>query len=78
MDTLTVEQVDGQLLKLIDSATKNLKQFRVTSQEGTVIILPEETYDNLIVTLELLSTPGLMETICNGSVTSRQDFLNHT
>jgi len=51
------------LLEYIRAATQNNQQFCVTSEEGNVILLPEETYQNILVTLEFLSTPGLMQNI---------------
>jgi antitoxin YefM len=61
MQTLTAQEAHAQFLKLIELSVQDNLQFRITSPEGTVIMVPEETYDNLMVTLELLSTPGLME-----------------
>ncbi len=60
MNTFTAEEASQNLLKLIQLAQQDNSQFRISSEEGTVIILSEETYQNLMVTLELLSTPGLM------------------
>lgn len=63
MDTLTAQEAQNQLPQLIECAAKDLRQYRITSTEGNAVLLPEETYQNLVVTLELLSTPGLMERI---------------
>lgn len=63
MDTLSAEEARDQLTKLIELAAKDHRHFRITSADGSVIVLPEETYDNLLVTLELLSTPGMMESL---------------
>ncbi|CAF23219.1 MULTISPECIES: type II toxin-antitoxin system Phd/YefM family antitoxin [Candidatus Protochlamydia] len=60
MNTLTAEEARQNLSGLIAIAQQDNIQFKITSEEGTVIILSEETYQNLLVTLELLSTPGLM------------------
>lgn len=61
MDTLTADEARENFRSIIQSASQELRRFRITSEEGSVVLLPEETYDNLLVTLELLSTPGLME-----------------
>jgi antitoxin YefM len=61
METLTAEEAAQNLLKLIALVHQDGRQFRITAEEGTVILLSEETYQNLIVTLELLATPGLMK-----------------
>lgn len=61
METITADELREQTLSVIERSTKDLRQFMVTSSQGSVVILPEETYNRLIVTLELLSTPGLLE-----------------
>ncbi len=63
MKTLSVEEAKQQLETLIASSMNDHDHFRVTSDEGTVVMIPEETYNNIIVTLELLSTPGLFDSI---------------
>jgi len=60
MEMLTAEEAAPKLIKLISSAHQDGHQYRITSEEGTVVLLSEETYQNLIVTLELLATPGLL------------------
>lgn len=60
METITIQEAKRDLSKLIALAVVEQQQFRIASEEGAVIMLPEETYQNLVVTLELLSTPGLM------------------
>lgn len=61
METLTAEEASQNFLKLVALAHQNGQQYRITADEGTVVLLSEETYQNLIVTLELLATPGLMQ-----------------
>lgn len=61
METVTAEEAAKNLAKLIASAHQDGHQYRITADEGSVVLLSEETYQNLIVTLELLATPGLMK-----------------
>ena len=61
MDTLTAQEAQDKLLRLVECAAKDLQQYRITSSDGNAVLLPEETYQNLVVTLELLSTPGLLD-----------------
>lgn len=61
METISADELINQLNDVISRSTKELQQFRITAPEGTVVLLPEEMYDRLVVTLELLSTPGLLE-----------------
>lgn len=63
METLTVEEAAQNLIKFVRLAHQDSRQFRITTEEGTVVLLSEENYQNLIVTLELLATPGLMNGI---------------
>jgi len=63
MDRISAHEVKDRLIELIQAATQDGKQFSITSDVGNVVVLPEETYENILVTLELLSTPGLMDNI---------------
>ena len=63
MQTISAEVAKEQLGKLIETIISERQHYRITSSEGEVVMLPAETYDNLLVTLELLSTPGLMENV---------------
>lgn len=63
METLTVEEALKNFLQLMEHARDDNSQFRITAESGNVVLLSEETYQNLMVTLELLSTPGLMSGI---------------
>ncbi|WP_068466767.1 type II toxin-antitoxin system Phd/YefM family antitoxin [Candidatus Protochlamydia phocaeensis] len=60
MKTFTAEEAAQNLTNLITLVQEENSHFRISSEEGTAILLSEETYQNLMVTLELLSTPGLM------------------
>lgn len=61
METLTAQEFKDQLHEVIAQANQTNKQFKVESAEGSIIVLAEETFQNILVTLELLSTPGLMD-----------------
>jgi antitoxin YefM len=60
MDTWTAEEAQENLLKLIALVNESGGHFRITSENGSAVLLSEETYQNILVTLEVLSTPGLM------------------
>ncbi len=61
MDSISFAQAKEQLQHVIQSANQFGRQFRILSDQGNVVLIPEETYDNILVTLELLSTPGLLD-----------------
>ncbi len=53
----------AELFKLLKGTVRGHRQVRITSKEGSVIVISEEDYDSLIETLELLSEPGVKESI---------------
>lgn len=61
MDTMSDSEAKNKLQELIREVVNNRQQFQIVSKDGTVVMLPKETYDNILVTLELLSTPGLLD-----------------
>jgi len=63
MESFDVADVKEKLEEVIELSVKNALHIRIASEKGSVVLLPAETYDNLVVTLELLSTPGLMDTL---------------
>jgi antitoxin YefM len=63
METLSVQEAESDLLTLIKQIQQDNQPLCVTSEEGNIILLSEESHQNLLVTLELLSTPGLMNSI---------------
>jgi len=69
MDTFTSDEAQKNLDELIGRTTREHRHCKITSAEGAVVMLPAETYNNIAVTLELLSTPGLL----NGVQTNEVD-----
>jgi PHD/YefM family antitoxin component YafN of YafNO toxin-antitoxin module len=63
MDTLNLEEARTMLDKLLAKSAEENWQFRITSDQGNVVVLPEETYQNFMITLEVLSTPGLISSL---------------
>lgn len=63
MKTITSTQARSDLFNIIKGTIKGHRQVRITSKEGSAILLSEEDYENLIETLELLSIPGLKKSI---------------
>lgn len=61
MDTYSTLEAKCRINELLGKVLSERRHCRITSDEGTVVVMPEDTYQNLVVTLELLSTPGLME-----------------
>lgn len=63
MDTVAASEAKDKLQEMIKEAVRNRQQYKIVGNEGSVVLLPQETYDNILVTLELLSTPGLLDQI---------------
>ena len=63
METVSVQKAENDLLNLIKYIQDTNQPLKISSEEGNIILLSEETHQNLLVTLELLSTPGLMNSI---------------
>jgi antitoxin YefM len=61
--TITSTQARSDLFNIIKGTVKGHRQVRITSKEGSAILLSEEDYENLIETLELLSIPGFKKSI---------------
>lgn len=61
MESLDIKDVETRLQEVMEISVKHSTHIRINSEKGAVVMIPAETYDNLIVTLELLSTPGLLE-----------------
>lgn len=61
MDIVAASEAREMLQEMIKEAVNNRQQYTITGDDGSVVLLPQETYDNILVTLELLSTPGLLD-----------------
>ena len=63
MKTITASRARSELFSLLRNTVKGHRQVRITSKEGSVVLMSEADYENLIETLELLSIAGLKESI---------------
>lgn len=61
MDTVSIEEASGSLRELISKINQDQTPCRITDDSQTVIVFPEQKYHDLLLTLEFLSTPGLLE-----------------
>ena len=61
METIDLDEALLTFPELIQKLSRESKKVKVTSKEGSVVVLSEETYENLLVTLEFLSAPGLLD-----------------
>lgn len=61
MQIMTAEEVQERLQELIGTVVEEREQIQITSDVGNVVMMSENTYNDLLVTLEFLSTPGLLD-----------------
>ena len=63
MKTITASRARTELFNLLKGTVKGHRQVRITSKEGNTILMSEEDYESLIETLQLLSEPGMKDSI---------------
>ena len=63
MKTIQSSKARQNFFAIIKSAIKENDQYRVVHKDGTAVIMSEDDYENLLETLELLSTPGVAKSI---------------
>ncbi len=63
MKTLTATDARNEWFSLLRNSVKEHRIYRIAAKEGGAILLSEEDYENLLETLELLSTPGMLKSI---------------
>lgn len=63
MTTLTATQARQNLFDVLRKSVKGHAPVRITSKNGDAVLVSEEDYESLLETLELLSTPGMTQSI---------------
>lgn len=63
MNTLNPSTARSNLYSLIQKTIRGHQPVRIASKEGNVVLLSEEEYESLLETAELLSVPGLEQSI---------------
>ena len=61
--TVTATAARQDLFRLVKKSVKGHMPVRITSKDGDAILISEEDYEGLLETLELLSKPGLRQSI---------------
>jgi antitoxin YefM len=60
MKNLTATSVRSDLFNVIKKTVRTHEPVGITSRAGDAVLLAKEDYDDLMETLELLSTPGVL------------------
>jgi len=61
MHIMSAEEAQEKLQELIGNVVGEREQIQITSDVGNVVMMSEDTYNDLLITLEFLSTPGLLD-----------------
>lgn len=63
MANLTATDARRDFFELVKGATEKHEVFHIRHRKGSVVLLSEEDYDSMVETLELLSVPGLQQSL---------------
>ena len=63
MEKLTVAAAQEDLIDLVKSVTEENKVYKIEIPDGSAILISQENYESLQETLELVSIPGLRESL---------------
>ena len=66
MTTLKVTEARANLYKLIDDTLVNHESVVITGKRGNAVLLAEDDWNGINETLDLLSVPGMRESILEG------------
>ena len=61
MRTVTATTARSDLFNIIRDSVQTHQPYQITSRSGEAVLLSKDDFDSLMETLELLSTPGLLE-----------------
>lgn len=74
---ITATDARRDFFEIVKGATEKHQIYRIQHRKGSVVILSEEEYDNLIETLELLSIPSFLKNL-NRSVNQMNNGETYT
>lgn len=63
MKTITTTKARSDLFNIVKDIVKGHQEVKITSKEGSVVLVSEQDYENLMETLELMSVSGLTRSI---------------
>ena len=61
MTTLTATDARREFFDVVKGATDRHQIYRIHHRRGSVVLMAEDDYENMIETMELLSTPGFRQ-----------------
>jgi len=63
MVTITTTDARSNLFQIVKRTAKGHVPTKISSKDGNVVIISEEDYESILETAELLSVPGLKDSI---------------
>ena len=63
MKSITATAAREDLFNIIKHSVKSHQPCRISSRAGEAVLISKDDFESLIETLELLSTPGLLEDV---------------
>ncbi|NEP35835.1 type II toxin-antitoxin system prevent-host-death family antitoxin [Moorena sp. SIO3B2] len=63
MEKLTVTAAQKELINLVELVTEENKVYEIEISNGSAVLISRKNYESLQETLELLSIPGMMESL---------------
>lgn len=60
MKTITAHDAKEQFVSLVKTVLQENSKYLISLPEGNAVLLSEKNYEDLLITLEMLSTPLLM------------------
>lgn len=63
MKIFTATEARRDLFTLLKRSVHRHEQFRITHTEGDAVLLSQEDVENLLETVKLLATPGLLKSV---------------
>ncbi|MBB63937.1 MAG: hypothetical protein CMO81_02615 [Waddliaceae bacterium] len=60
METFSKQDAAERLQSILKQCVEDQQRIRITTEEGNVVLLPEETYEQLMLTLEWLATTSFL------------------
>ncbi|MCX5941319.1 MAG: type II toxin-antitoxin system Phd/YefM family antitoxin [Cyanobium sp. LacPavin_0818_WC50_MAG_67_9] len=69
MSTLTATEARKRLYALIDEVGESHQPVQITSKRGNAVLLSEDDWRAIQETLQLVSIPGMRESILDGMAT---------
>ena len=74
MTTVNVTEARANLYKLIDDTSVSHEPVVITGKRGNAVLLAEDDWNSINETLNLLSVPGMRESILSGMRENLEDM----